>query len=268
MPSLGDALDESITSVERLRKLLSKVRTKQVSSNEERSVIKATAFTWFKAGRPLFREFENDDLLRDVDAHYQTILEAAEKATLRTRYLNELKCLKSVLVKLRSRSLIKAAVISPEQGAVPTPPDFTRLIPDPAMQNILNRRWNEAWSCVNAKAYLAATVMMGAILEALLLARINRLADKSPVFTSKCAPKDKAGKTRPLQEWTLNAYIDVAHDMGWISKPSRDVGVVLRDYRNYIHPEKELSQGVSVGAQDCRMFGAVLKSLAEQIIKS
>ena len=109
---------------------------------------------------------------------------------------------------------------------------------------------------------------MGAILEALLLARINKMADKSSVFSSKCAPKDKGGKTRPLQEWTLNSYIDVAHDLRWIGKASRDIGIVLRDYRNFIHPEKELSQGISVSEPDCRMFGAILVALAEEIIKS
>lgn len=260
------ALDQSLSSIERLRKTLSRSKTKQVSASDERSVIKATAFAWFKSCRPLMTQYSGDNLLREIDLYYQTILEAAEKATLRSRYIAELKLLKSALVTLRSRELTLATPIAATDTR--SAPDFTRLISDPAMQTILNRRWGEVWNCINAEAYLAATVMMGALLEALLLARINRLSDKSPVFISKCAPKDKAGKTRPLQEWTLNSYIDVAHDLGWIGKASRDIGVVLRDYRNFIHPEKELSQGVSVGEPDCRIFGAILVVLADQIIKS
>ncbi|MHB2027021.1 MAG: hypothetical protein ACYCPQ_10395 [Elusimicrobiota bacterium] len=210
-----------------------------------------------------------DGLLQTIDSQYQATLEASEKATLRSRYLGELKTLKSALVKLRSQVLYLTVSKKLSASENTTPPDFTRLIPGPAMQAILNRRWNEAWSCLEAGAYLASTVMMGAILEALLLARINKLTDKSPVFASKCAPKDKtSGKTRSLQDWTLNSYIDVAHDLGWIGKASRDIGVVLRDYRNFIHPEKELSQGVSVGEADCRMFAAILVALADQIIKS
>jgi len=268
MPAIGDALDQSLSSVDRLRRSLSRSKTKQVSANEDRSVIKATALAWFKSCRPLMTQFSGDNLLQEIDTHYQTMLEAAEKATLRSRYIHELKLLKAALVTLRSRALILATSGGIAATGTPTAPEFTRLIPDPAMQAILNRRWSEAWNCIDATAYLAATVMMGALLEALLLARINRLTDKSSVFTSKCAPKDKTGKTRPLQEWTLNSYIDVAHDLGWIGKASRDIGVVLRDYRNFIHPEKELSQGVSVGEADCRMFGAILAVLAEQIIKS
>jgi hypothetical protein len=215
------------------------------------------------------KALSGDGLLQAIDNQYQATLEAAEKATLRSRYLSELKILKSSLVKLRSHVLAlttSGALLASES---PKPPDFSRLIPDPAMQTILNRRWNETWSCYGVGAHLASTVMMGAILEALLLARINKLTDKSVLFNSKCAPKSRdTGKTRPLQEWTLNSFIDVAHDLGWIGKASRDIGIVLRDYRNFIHPEKEFSQGVSVTESDCRMFGAILLVLAEQIIRS
>lgn len=268
MPTVGEALDQAIASVDRLRKALSKSKTKQVVAHDERSIIKATALAWFNICRPSMIQVSGDDLLQAVDSQYQATLEASDKATLRTRYFDELKLLKSSLVKLRSQMLILTTSGRLAASKNPTPPDFTRLIPDPAMQSILNRRWTETWNCLSAGAYLASTVMMGALLEALLLARINKLADKAPVFTSKCAPKDKAGKTRPLQEWTLNSYIDVAHDLGWIGRASRDIGVVLRDYRNFIHPEKELSQGVSVGEADCRMFGAILEALTDQIIKS
>jgi hypothetical protein len=76
------------------------------------------------------------------------------------------------------------------------------------MQGILSKRWQECVICVKAGAPLAATVMMGGILEGLLLAKINQLADKSPVFTAIAAPKDKKiGKTLPLKEWGLKNFI-------------------------------------------------------------
>ena len=269
MPTIGEALDEAISAVERLRRSISKSRTRQVSAHDEQAIVKATVFAWFNTCKPLIKALSGDGLLQAVNAQYRATLEAAEKVTLRRRYLSELKALKSSLVKLRSHVLALTTSGGLLDIESPNPPDFSVLIPDPAMQVILNRRWNETWGCFGAGAYLASTVMMGAILEALLLARINKMTDKSPVFKSKCAPKhNKTGKTRPLSEWTLNSYIDVAHELGWIGKASRDIGIVLRDYRNFIHPEKELSKGVSVGEPDCRMFGAILVVLAEQIIKS
>jgi hypothetical protein len=87
--------------------------------------------------------------------------------------------------------------------------------------------WNERIACVSHDLPLAATVMMGGILEALLIARINKLSDQSPVFKAKSAPKDKTtGAVLKLREWTLSNYIDVAHetrlDFGHVQGCGRD----------------------------------------------
>lgn len=73
---------------------------------------------------------------------------------------------------------------------------------------------------------------------------------------------------RAIKEWGLKDYLDVAKEVGWIRQSAKDVGEVLRDYRNYIHPEKELSHGITVNGQDTAMFVTVFCSIAEQIIKS
>jgi len=108
---------------------------------------------------------------------------------------------------------------------------------------------------------------MGGLLEALFLAQVNRLQDKGPVFKAKAAPKDpKTSKTLPLNEWTLNSYIDVGAELNWITKPTKEVGIVLRNYRNFIHPERELSTGITLVPEDARMFWSVFTQLAQQII--
>jgi hypothetical protein len=89
----------------------------------------------------------------------------------------------------------------------------------------------------------------------------------APVFTATHAPKDKAGKTLLLKEWGLKNFIDVAHDLGWITTAAKDIGEVLRDYRNYIHPQKELSHGISLGPGDAEMLWNVAKSVAVQVLK-
>ncbi len=93
------------------------------------------------------------------------------------------------------------------------------------------------------------------------------MPNQAPVFTAKAAPKGKGGSTRPLKEWGLKDYLDVAHELGWIRQSAKDVGQVLRDYRNYIHPEKERSHGISLQASDASMFLVVFCSVAEQIIQ-
>jgi hypothetical protein len=45
------------------------------------------------------------------------------------------------------------------------------------------------------------------------------------------------------------------------------VGVVLRDYRNYIHPQKELSHGVTLVPDDAGVLWEVAKSISKQLLK-
>lgn len=101
-----------------------------------------------------------------------------------------------------------------------------------------------------------------------MLARINREADKRPIFTAKNSPKDRAGKTKILSEWMLKDFIDVVHEVGWITVSAKDVGAVLRDYRNYIHPQKQLSHGVHLQLGDAKLFWEISKSIARQVIDS
>jgi hypothetical protein len=133
-----------------------------------------------------------------------------------------LKQITGALVNLRLDNLVRLSTAT--TAAAPTsdvPPDFSKLIADPRMQQILQRRWIESTLCIAANTPLAATVMMGGLLEALLLARINRETNKAPIFTAVAAPKDKSNKTHPLKEWTLQHYIDVAHELNWISEVRR-----------------------------------------------
>ncbi len=115
---------------------------------------------------------------------------------------------------------------------------------------------------------MAATVMIGGLLEALLLARVNRETNQSPIFRAKSAPRDKVGKTLSLKDWALKNYIDVAHELGWITKAAKDISEVLRDYRNYIHPYKELSHSLALTSDDSKLFWEVGKSLSRQVIAS
>ena len=113
------------------------------------------------------------------------------------KYRELLQTLKTTLIKLRSSGVLVAPNIEPER------PQFGVLIVDPKMLDILERRWTETLACKRVRADLAATVMLGGLLEALFLARINRMPSRSPLFTSRAAPKDKAGNTKALKEWGL-----------------------------------------------------------------
>ena len=109
--------------------------------------------------------------------------------------------------------------------------------------------------------------MMGGLLESLFLARVNREPQKPRIFTAQSAPKDrKTNNPLALSEWTLANYIAVAHELKWISQAVRDVSVILRDYRNYIHPQKEMSHQLALTTADSEMLWAVCKGIAIQLL--
>jgi hypothetical protein len=259
------------SATEECERLQKGVRTgsKQVSSSDEKQAIKATALAWFNNHRPALVSVLGDEHLKHLDTEYRNLLEAAGRATLRTRYAATLKRIKAALRQLESDQIItlSAAASRNHQLSSDSPPKFTALISDSKMQTILARRWQECVTCIEAGAPLAATVMMGGILEGLLLAKINQLPDKSPVFKATAAPKDKAGKPLKLNEWGLKNYIDVAHELVWISRTTKDIGEVVRDYRNYIHPQKEFSHNISLSPDDARLMWESAKNIIRQILK-
>jgi hypothetical protein len=104
-------------------------------------------------------------------------------------------------------------VIEPSKTS-DNPPDFSRLEIDSRLQDILRNRWLECLKCIEANAPLAATVMMGGLLEALLLARVNHEKDRTYVFKAKAAPRDRStGKTLELKKWGLSNF--TSHQTVW-----------------------------------------------------
>ncbi len=260
------AIAAALEDIERARQMLQKLRAPQVRSAEHRQYLRALALSWFHSRRPALQKMLDDTQMRGVDQSFRIILDSTEKLAARSTYLSAARAVKAELIELRG-ALLSAPTPAPTTSD--SAPDFTKLAGDPVMRAILASRWDECTKCVNASAFLAATVMMGGMLEALFVARANRMTDKAPLFKASSAPVDpRTRKPLDLRQWMLASYIDVAHELGWISRSAKDVAVVLRDYRNYVHPEKERSHGVTLTGEDARMFWELTKTLANQLLAS
>jgi len=262
-----DLVDQALRSVDDLHKHLRRETSRLVRSQDELALVKATCLAWFNTTR---KELEAWDIVADLpsaDQGFERLLRLLDKSSLRSTYLSQLKNLRQHLASLRPTAL-KSKRRSQGPATFEPAPDFTPLVPDQRMQGILVRRWQETVICLQGGASLAATVMMGGVLEGLLLARLNLMPDKGHAFKAKAAPKDKQGKTLALKDWTLQNYIEVAHELGWIGTPARAIGAVLRDWRNFIHPAKEFTEGVSVTQDDAHMFWTVFIQLSKQVLVS
>ncbi|HSZ56671.1 MAG TPA: hypothetical protein VK797_13470 [Tepidisphaeraceae bacterium] len=268
MPTAYDAIDAAIGEVVRARTRISKVKTNQVRGVDDIAMLKATAQTWFHTHRPVVVGAAPNVDLSSIDDNYTVILDATAKFAAKSTYLNALRSAKETLMAARALAL----VVRPAAQAASTDdlaPDFSPLAGNQQMRDILTRRWHECAKCVKAEAHLAAIVMMGGLLEALFVARANKMPDKTPLTSAANAPKDKGtGKTTNYQEWMLDSYIKVGFELKWITESAKDVADNLKEYRNFIHPAKELRYGVTLDLNDSSIFWQVTKALTRQLLLS
>lgn len=265
MSDCADQIEQALAEVSRTRAAVKRRKSKQITNGDEIDELKAIAFAWFRSHKPIILGHSSGLSLATVDAAYSGVMEATGKLSARSTYIRALDAAKAALIALRT-AVLNAPSGSPSTSQ--TPPVFAPLAADPAMQAILSERWSEIQRCMATEAFLAATVMMGGLLETLLLARINSSPNGAAVFTAKAAPKDKAGKTHALGDWKLVHMVDVAHEVAWISKAGKDLGHVLRDFRNYIHPHKQFTDRVVISEEDILMFWEVTKSISRQVLAS
>ncbi len=266
---MADALasvEAAIAEVAKARQSVMRGESKQVSSRDEIDQLKSVAFAWFQSHQPVVKAHPSRPDLSDVDSAYRTVMDSTGRYSSRNTYADALLSAKKSLV--ATRGFIAANLYVAPIATNDAAPNFAPLAADANMQMILQRRWDEVQRCLVSKSNLAATVMMGGLLESLLLARINGSPDKGAVFKAKSAPRDKGGKTLALPDWKLVHMVEVAHELTWITKSAKDVGNVLRDFRNYIHPHKEYTDGVLILDEDARMFWEVTKSITRHVLVS
>lgn len=127
-----------------------------------------------------------------------------------------------------------------KKRCIPPPPDFSRIIKDKKMIEILVERWEECNRCIGSSSYLSGIVLIGSILEVVLF----EFARQNPrdANRSKSSPKDKSGNVKPLEEWTLENLINVALNCGWIQKDIEHFSKELRCYRNIVHPREQIKK--------------------------
>lgn len=105
------------------------------------------------------------------------------------------------------------------------------------------------------RAWKSTVILSGSILEAVL----HDVMTKDPAATTTAmgsakAPNKPGGGGKKditlddyVNQWTLNDLIKVACDIGLLPmNDEKAIHLVLREYRNLVHPRKEVSMGVSI----------------------
>ena len=136
-------------------------------------------------------------------------------------------------------------------------PSIEKLPVEYAVSEIVRNRLEEAQNCMNAKAYLAAILLCGSILEAVLLGAARE--DPERFNRSPASPK-KDNKVKPFPEWRLSEFIDVAHNVGVLRLDVQKFSHGLRDFRNYIHPYEQMASSFNPDEYTAKVCFQVLRA--------
>lgn len=142
--------------------------------------------------------------------------------------------------------------------------DQLHLVPE--LIPVIKSRIDEIEKGLNATMPLAVIILSGSTLEGILL---NLTKHNQELFNkANSAPKDKNGKVKPYSLWTLQNYIDVSYELGFLLEDTRAFSHVLRNFRNYIHPNAQINQKFIPDIHTAELCFQVLKAAIYQINKN
>ena len=142
--------------------------------------------------------------------------------------------------------------------------DLQSLPIDSVIIPFLEDRITEIKRSLSINASLAVIFLIGSTLEGLLLG----IATKYPALYNRAQSSPKnigTGKVRCFNEWTLNNFIDVSYEVGFLKEDVKKFSHVLRDFRNYIHPYQQMSFNFRPDKHTAKICFQVLKAALYQI---
>lgn len=134
---------------------------------------------------------------------------------------------------------------------------------DTTITNLLQDRLLEIKKNLNSKNPLSVIFLSGSVLEGILFGIANK--NIKDFNNASSSPKDKDGKVKKFQDWTLNDYINTAKDVGYINEDVKKFSHTLKDFRNYIHPYQQMYTNFSPSQKTAELCFKVLVLAIYQI---
>lgn len=137
-------------------------------------------------------------------------------------------------------------------------------IQDPELQSVLLRDLQECAISIATGQDKSATILCGSIIEALLLAKIGETGKKNYDISS--ISNGKKAASYPIAEMGLYELLYVADMEKLICKSNFHLSHYVRDYRNIVHPAKEVRIKQSVTHENTMMMWTILKQLINELL--
>ncbi|WP_214516806.1 hypothetical protein [Nocardia salmonicida] len=136
-----------------------------------------------------------------------------------------------------------------------------RLIGDETTAETLIKRAGEARICQRNGAYTMAVIAIGSFVEGMLLTLLTERDDR-------CRNRqfvDERGKFVYKPQPNLASLIDTAHACGWIQLDAKTFMHTVRNFRNYIHPGKELADNPDFDDDSVGLCWAPLQAMLNDL---
>ena len=141
-------------------------------------------------------------------------------------------------------------------------PPWAACPASPAVKTRVAERWQEYRRCSAGGANLAAVILLGSIMEALLHSAMQHRPNEANAASA--APK-KGGVVKQLRDWTLDDLINVSHDLKLLQRDRKDFASSLRDWRNVVHLRHEIAGDYAVDEFTVRTCENVVRGVVADL---
>ncbi|MFJ7210917.1 hypothetical protein [Amycolatopsis sp. NPDC098790] len=163
-----------------------------------------------------------------------------------------------VVTSVGGRPVLGELTADGEQPRYSVPPDLRKrldsLIADAGAVEMLNRRVEETQVCEAGGAYTMAIIGIGSFVEGLLLTILS----------------ERDGEVKAGDRLTLHQLIETAHLRDWIQLDAKTFAHNVRDFRNFIHPRKEMVEQPRFDADSVMLcwapVHAILNDLEQKLV--
>jgi hypothetical protein len=132
------------------------------------------------------------------------------------------------------------------------------------LKKIIERDYAELQRVRIATGAKSRYVLCGGLIEALLLDSL--LHDEAKARAARRSPKLKGGtQVKPLLDWNLGELIDIALDLQIIETDAEQFSHGVRNYRNLIHPGKEIQSKQKVATEEAEIAEKVLEIVIREL---
>lgn len=151
--------------------------------------------------------------------------------------------------------------------------DFS-FVADVDVRGIVERDYEEVnQQLLPGRSWKSSVVMSGSILEAVLYDQLTCTPTRvAAAMGSGQAPRKRGGAVRDItvdtraDEWSLSNLIEVAVDIGVLpGNRANSIDQILRDWRNFVHPRKELRSSHSLSEAEATAAKGMLDGVLNHL---